>query len=157
GRGRWAQRMAAILEGEGSAVRFVQETRRLADESEHEYRARLSQVLSASGAKAAWLCVPPGEHVATMMDAALDARLHVVAEQPWLMTVQDTQRSMDRAAKRGQVIGVHYEYCLLGELEKWKREYLGGQGYQFGGVFHHSRSGLLGLPAMDVLGTHLLA
>jgi len=157
GRGRWARRMAAILEAEGRAVCFAKEARRLAHEDEHEYRCRLTRALTASKASVAWLCVPPGEHIATMIDAALDARLHVVVEQPWFMSDRETQGWMQRAAELGRVIGVHYEYCLLDELERWSREYVGGQGYRFGGVFHHSRSGHLGLPAMDVLGTHLLA
>src|SRR5207245_3337404 len=36
-------------------------------------------------------------------------------------------------------------------------EYGGAAGLRFSSVFHHSRSGHLGLPAMDALAMHLLA
>jgi GFO/IDH/MocA oxidoreductase family protein len=157
GRGRWAQRMGGILSGEGRAVRFVEETRQRKNEGREEYRSRLFTEMKAGGAQVAWLCVAPGEHVAMMFEAALDAGLHVVSEQPWLMTAEETSRWEARAKSQGCVAGVHYEYCLLDELENWRREYGGGAGLRFGGVFHHSRSGHLGLPAMDALGTHLLA
>lgn len=157
GRGRWAQRMGAILAGQGRTARFLGEARQQKGEDAEEYRSRLFAEMKASGAHVAWLCVPPGEHIGMMLGAALDAGLHVVAEQPWLVTVEETSRWMVQAKSMGRVVGVHYEYCLLGELENWRREYGGGAGLRFHGVFHHSRSGHLGFPAMDVLGTHLLS
>jgi len=157
GRGRWAHRMGAILAGEGRELRFVEETRRRPEEDGAAYRGRLLETLQATESQVAWLCVPPGDHIAGMLDAALDAGLHVVVEQPWLMTERETTRWAERARARGRIVGVHYEYCLLEGLEMWKREYGSGEGYRFGGVFHHSRSGHLQLPAMDVLGTHLLS
>src|SRR5260221_3475262 len=144
GRGRWAQRMGAILTGEGRMVRFVEETRQRRDEGRDEYRSRLFAELKASGAQAAWLCVRPGEHVATMLGAALDAGLHVVAEQPWLMSAEETNRWRDRARAQGCVVGVHCEYCMLDELENWRVEYGGAAGLGFRGVVYHSRSGHLG-------------
>lgn len=157
GRGRWARRMGGILASEGRTVRFVEETRQRKDEGGEAYRSRLFAEMKTSGAQVAWLCVAPGEHLATMLGAALDAGLHMVAEQPWLMSAEETSRWMVRAKSQGCIVGVHYEYCLLDELEKWRGEYGGGAGLGFRGVFHHSRSGHLGLPAMDLLGTHLLS
>jgi len=157
GRGRWARRMGAILAGEGREVRFVEETRQKEEEDSAAYRWRLAEELRARRAEVAWLCVPPGEHIAGMLNAALDAGLHVVVEQPWLMTEPETAGWIERARSLGRITGVHYEYCLLEALESWKREYGSGEGGRFGGVFHHSRSRHLQLPAMDVLGTHLLS
>src|SRR5262249_5232237 len=146
-----------ILAGEGRAVRFVEETRQRAEECGDDYRARLGSGFRASGAHVAWLCVPPGEHVPAMLNASLDSGLNVMVEQPWVMGGQDTQAWIARAAQLGRLIGVHYEYCLLDDLAAWKCSYEEGRGCEFGGVFHHSRSGHLGLPAMDALGTHLLS
>jgi hypothetical protein len=157
GRGRWARRMGAILTDEGRAVGFVEQTRQHPAECTEAYRARLVAAIKASKAQVAWLCLPPGEHIVPVLQASLDAGLHAVVEQPWLIERLETERVIERAQALGRAVGVHYEYCMLEELGKWKAELVGGEHLEFVGVFHHSRSGHLGLPAMDVLGTHLLS
>jgi len=83
GRGRWAERMQGILAAEKRRISCISETRRTSGETDAAYRSRLAEAMSASGAQIAWLCVLPGPHVSLMIDAALDAGLHVVAEKPW--------------------------------------------------------------------------
>ena len=157
GRGRWAQRMNVVLRGELRHVRILVETRRQPQESHEEYRSRLSEGIRASGAQVAWLCVPPGDHISTMLEAVLEAKVHAVIEPPWMLDIQQTTAWANRFRSNGQIIGVHYEYCFLDRLKEWETEYRSGDHFRFGGVFRHSRRDQLGLPAMDVLGTHLLS
>jgi len=82
GRGRWAGRMQGILASEQRRISSIPATRRTSGETDAAYRSRLAEAMSASGAQIAWLCVLPGPHVSLMIDAALDAGLHVVAEKP---------------------------------------------------------------------------
>ena len=111
----------------------------------------------ASGAQIAWLCVLPGPHVATMVDAALDGGLHVIVEKPWLCSAPVTRSLASRARAMQRVVAIHYEYCLLDEVQKWRATLFPGTGFAFGGHFLLNRSDHTGLPAMDNLGTHLLA
>lgn len=157
GRGRWARRMHSVLTSEGRTVRSIEETRSHPGENADAYRARLASALPATAADVAWLCVPPGDHIPVMAEALLDARMHAVIEQPWLCTPDQTRAWSARARSSSRVIGVHYEYCLLDALVIWRRDFSAGAGRQFNGVFHHSRGTHLGLPAMDVLGSHLLS
>jgi hypothetical protein len=113
--------------------------------------------MSASGAQIAWLCVLPGPHVSLMIDAALDAGLHVVAEKPWQVSQRLTASLKERAKSLQRLIAVHFEYCLLEEVARWRREFCPGAGLRFGGRFFLSRADHTGMPAMDNLGSHLLA
>jgi hypothetical protein len=157
GRGRWAQRMNVVLRGEDRRVAIHTETRRAPQESHEAYRVRLSEAIRATGAQVAWLCVPPGEHLSTMIEAVLDARIHAVIEPPWLVSAEQTSDWIDKAKCNALVFGVHFEYCLLERLNHWKSEYRGAERCHFGGMFRHSRRDHLGLPPIDVLGTHLLS
>ena len=157
GRGRWAQRMNVVLRGELRQVRIFAETRRQPQESDGEYRSRLSDGIRATGAQVVWLCVPPGEHISTMLEAILEAKVHAVVEPPWMLGIQQTTEWANRIRSNGQILGVHYEYCFLDRLQDWKTEYRDGNNLRFGGVFRHSRRDQLGLPPIDVLGTHLLS
>jgi len=157
GRGRWAQRMNLVLRGEGRTVAILTDTRRPPAESHEGYRLRLSQGIRASGAQVAWLCVPPGDHLAAMLEAVIDAGVHAVIEPPLRLSVDQTNEWAGRFSSNAKVVGVHYEYCLLDQLNQWTSEYRGGEGYRFAGVLRHSRRDQLGLPAMEVLGTHLLS
>lgn len=157
GRGRWAKRMQSIITGEGRSVVSIEETRQRASESEPAYASRLAEAMTASAAKIAWLCVSPGPHVTLMIQSAIEAGLHVVVEKPWYGSKTETERLHSLARARGRVLAVHYEYCVLDEVQKWRQEFYPGAGLRLGGRFFVSRSDQTGIPAIDNLGSHLLA
>ena len=157
GRGQWAKKMYPIIAGEGRSVVSIEETRQRPSESGAAYVSRLAEAMSASSAQIAWLCVTPGPHVTLMVRAAIVAGLHVVAEKPWYGSTQDTERLQALARASRRVTAVHYEYCVLEEVQKWREDYYPGAGLHLGGRFFLSRSDRRGIPAMDNLGCHLLA
>lgn len=157
GRGRWALRMQTILAGENRCVSSIPETRRASGESDTGYRSRLAVAMTASNAQIAWLCVLPGHHVPIMIDAALDAGLHVIVEKPWQGSQRVTSTLVARAKSLRRLIAVHFEYCLLEEVERWHRDFQPGTGLRFGGHFLLSRPDHTGMSAMDNLGSHLLS
>jgi len=157
GRGRWAQRMQSIIVGEGRSVGSIEETRQRPSENEDRYASRLREAMKSSAAQIAWLCVSPGRHVTPMIQSAMEAGLHVVVEKPWYGSKQETEQLQARARAGGRVIAVHYEYCVLEEIQKWRQEFYPGAGLRLGGRFFLSRSDQTGLPALDNLGSHLLA
>jgi predicted dehydrogenase len=157
GRGRWAVRMHAILAGEHRRVVEVGETRRAPAESAEAYRARLAERMSASGAQIAWICVLPGPHVPVMVDAALDAGLHIVVEKPWQASHELTETLGARARLLGRLVAVHYEYCFLSEVQRWRQRFCTEGGLRFHGRFFLNRSNHMGMTALDNVGSHLLA
>jgi hypothetical protein len=157
GRGRWAQKMRPIIAGEGRTVATIEETRQRSSESQHNYVARLAEGMKSSRAEIAWLCVSPGWHVSLMIQAALEAGLHVIAEKPWYGSAADTERLQTLARAKRRLIGVHFEYLVHADVEKWKSTFCPVSGLGFGGHFFLSRADHLGLPAMDNLGCHLFA
>jgi hypothetical protein len=157
GRGRWAGRMQNILVTENRRVASVPETRRASDESDAAYRSRLGEAMRASDAQIAWLCVLPGPHIPIMIEGALDAGLHVIVEKPWQGSQRATASLLARAKSLQRLIAVHFEYCLLKEVERWRRDFHPGTGLRFGGRFFLSRPDHTRMPAMDNLGSHLLA
>jgi predicted dehydrogenase len=157
GRGRWAKRMRPIIAGEGRSVVAIEETRRRSAESDSTYISRLTDAMRSSSAQIAWLCVVPGPHVSLMIQAAVEAGLHVIVEKPWYGSNEETRRLQTFARARGRVIAVHFEYLVLDEVEKWKREFHPGAGLRLGGRFFLSRWDQTGIPAIDNLGCHLLA
>ncbi|HMD39155.1 MAG TPA: hypothetical protein VKH15_07730 [Candidatus Acidoferrum sp.] len=157
GRGRWARRMQSILTAEGCRVTNIAEARRVFGENDSAYKSRLAEGMSASGAQIAWLCVLPGPHVAVMIEAALDAGLHVVVEKPWQGSQRVTEGLVAKAKSLRRVIAVHFEYCLLDEVQSWRRDFHPGKGLRFGGHFFLSRPNHMGISAMENLGSHLLA
>jgi predicted dehydrogenase len=157
GRGRWARRMNAILTDEGRLVTTIEETRRSAEESELRYVARLAESMKKSAAQVAWLCVLAGPHVSLMIQAALEAGLHVVVEKPWFGTPEDTQRLQQLAEAKACTLAVHFEYLMLDEVEQLRRAHHPGTDLQFGGNFFLSRPDPTNTPALDNLGSHLLA
>ena len=78
GRGRWAKKMQPIIAGEKRPITTMEETRQRSSESTSDYISRLAEGMKASAAQVAWLCVTPGPHVSPMIQAALEAGLHVV-------------------------------------------------------------------------------
>ena len=157
GRGRWAKRIHPIIAGEGRSVAAIEETRQRPSETEAKYISRLAQAMKESAARIAWLCVSPGPHVTLMIQSAIEAGLHVVAEKPWYGSKEETERLQALAHARGRVLAVHYEYCVLEEMQKWRQELYPGAGLRLGGRFFLSRSDQTGIPAIDNLGCHLLA
>lgn len=157
GRGRWAARIQSILVAQSRRVANVPETRRPGTDGDETYRSRLAEAMSASGAQIAWLCVLPGLHVPLMIEAALEAGLHVVVEKPWQSSRRMTESLVARAKSLRRLIAVHFEYCLLEEVERWRRDFNPGAGLRFGGRFFLSRPDHTGMLAMDNLGSHLLA
>jgi predicted dehydrogenase len=157
GRGRWAARMQSILAAENRNVALIPETRRLSEESHGAYHLRLATGMRASGAQIAWLCVLPGSHVPVMIDAALAAGLHVVVEKPWQGSQRITESLAAKAKSQHRLIAIHFEYCLLDEVERWRRDFKPGTGLRFGGHFFLNRPDHTGMSALDNLGSHLLA
>src|SRR5438552_3080210 len=157
GRGRWAQRMRPIISGAGKRVTSIEQTRQLPAESEPEYVERLSKQIRSSGAQIAWLCVAPGPHVSLMVQAAIEAGVHVLVEKPWYGSSSDTERLQSLARQKKRIIAVHFEYLVLDEVEKWRANYHPGSGLQLGGRFFLSRADPSEIPAIDNLGCHLFA
>jgi hypothetical protein len=157
GRGRWAPRIKAILSGEGRGIASLEESRRAISEDESAYHDRLLSSFRGSGAQIAWLCVPPGSHIPVMIEAAIEAGLHVVSEKPWLCGPQETHRLETLAKTSRALLAIHYEYCLMDAVEAWRREWNGGTGLSFGGHLKVQRPNHIGLPALDNLGCHLFS
>ncbi|HUA01611.1 MAG TPA: hypothetical protein VMB02_14845 [Candidatus Aquilonibacter sp.] len=157
GRGRWAKIIRDILTAEGRRVTILEETRRAASESEMDYRARLSERLHASSSQIAWLAVHPGPHVPPMLEAVLDAGLHSIVEKPWWYSPAQSASLGNLAHSKSLVVGVHFEYCLLDQIESWRESFGGGVGLTFGGSFRLSRTVDAAIPAVDNLGCHLFA
>src|ERR1051325_4802217 len=89
GRGRWARKLLPIIAGERRSVRVIEETRQRAAETSQVYVTRLAETMTSSGAQIAWLCVAPGAHVSLMVQAGLEAGLHVIVEKPWYGSAED--------------------------------------------------------------------
>lgn len=157
GRGRWAKKIRPIVAAERRTVTAIEETRQGGSESTESYISRLTEAMKTSQAQVAWLCVSPGPHVSSMIQAAVEAGLHVIAEKPWYGSAVDTERLQALASARRRLIGVHFEYLVHAEVEKWKSSIYPGSGMRFGGHFFLSRPDHLGLPAIDNLGCHLFA
>ena len=157
GRGRWARRMQSVLTGEGRQFVEIAETRQESSENDEAYRERLAQRLRSSDAQIAWACVLPGPHVPLMVEAALDAGLHIICEKPWWGSRSATESLIARAKSLQRVVAVHYEYCFLSEVKRWRKEFSDLSGLEFSGTFFLSRPNHTGMSALDNLGSHLLA
>jgi hypothetical protein len=92
-----------------------------------------------------------------MIQSAMEAGLHVVVEKPWYGSKEETERLQALAHAGARTLAVHYEYCMLEEVQKWRQEFYPGAGLRLGGRFFLSRSDQTGIPALDNLGCHLLA
>ena len=141
----------------GPSVAMITKTRQRQSETESSYVSRLAEAMKTSRGQIAWLCVSPGPDVSLMIQAALEAGLHVIAEKPWYGSAEDTERLQALARTRRRLIGVHFEYLVHGEVEKWKSSFCPGSELRFGGHFFLSRADHLGLPAIENLGCHLLS
>ena len=157
GRGRWAKKMQPVIAAEGRSVTEIEETRQRASEATASYVSRLSEAMKASQAQVAWLCVSPGPHVSLMIQSALEAGLHVVAEKPWYGSAADTEHLQTLARAKRRLVGLHFEYLFHSEVQNWRSKFYSGEALRFGGHFFHCRADHLGLPAIDNLGCHLFA
>lgn len=157
GRGRWAKRMQPILAGEGRSVANIEDTRQGQSESDTTYISRLADWMKASRAQVAWVCVIPGPYVSFMVQAAIQAGLHVIVEKPWYGSAEDTRRLQSLAIARHRLIAVHFEYLLHPEVENWKKIFYPGEQLRFVGRFSLGRADHLGVPAAENLGCHLMA
>jgi Oxidoreductase family, NAD-binding Rossmann fold len=157
GKGRWGLRMQALLVGEKRRAEFAADIRKRPDENAGAYEERMTGAFRASAAQIAWLCVPPGPRVPSLIRAAIAARLHLIVEKPWVYSREETS-GMQAAARRAELrTGVDFEYCMLSEVENWRREYQRRSDVTFGGTFTVNAGDHLGLSAMQNLGSHLLA
>jgi hypothetical protein len=157
GKGRWGARMQQMLVGQGRRVEFAGSSRRIQEETDGDFEARMATAFRDSGAQIAWLCVTPGAHVPMLIRAALAAGLHVLVEKPWVYSRHETEELQKIARDAGLRTAIHFEYCMLGELEKWREEFGDGDGLAFGGDFDVSAVNRLQIPAMQNLGSHLVA
>jgi len=149
--------MKTILAAEGRRIASLEETRRGASEDEAAYHHRLRSSIAASGAQITWLCVPPGSHIPGMVRAAIEAGLHVVVEKPWFCSAEETRHLQALGSAKRVLLAIHYEYCLLDQVESWRREWNPGTGLRFGGRMNILRPDHMGIPALDNLGSHLFA
>jgi hypothetical protein len=157
GNGRWGARMHQMLVGKGRRADFAASTRKRDGETDGDFEGRMTAALRDTGAQIAWLCVAPGEHVPRLIRAALAAGLHVLVEKPWVCSRQETAELQEIARRAGLRTAVHFEFCMLEELQRWREEFGDGQGLTFGGVFEVSASDRLQIPAIHNLGSHLMA
>lgn len=119
--------------------------------------SRLAAELRSSRAQIAWLCVTPGPHISWMVESAVGAGLHVIAEKPWLCSPAQTNSLVELAKSKRILLGVHFEYCLLDEIQKWRAQFVDTTALRFHGRFQTSLPDRLHLPAIVNLGCHLLA
>jgi hypothetical protein len=157
GRGRWASRMNAILGADPRFAGSLEQTRRQPTEDTSSYRQRLASAFKSSGAQIAWLCVPPGEHIPAMIEAAIDAGLHVIVEKPWFCSREETHRLQALSKSQNRVVAIHFEYCLLEEVQRWRSEWHSSVGLSFSGRLTVNRPNHMGIPALDNLGSHLFS
>jgi hypothetical protein len=157
GRGRWAALIREILLKINRHTTILAETRLTSGEPNVAYQKRLERAMTSSGAAIVWLCVPFGPWILTMATAAMNAGLDVVAECPWLLPEKDSETLSQLQQKAQRVLGVHYEYCLLDQVQGWRQEFGGGESCTFNGIFELARAGRHALAAELQLGSHLLA
>jgi hypothetical protein len=159
GRGRWATRMHGVLEELGRRVTTLAASPRRQPDTEEDdhYEARMVDTFAKSGASVAWLCVAPGPHVSPLVRAALSAGMHVLAEKPWPCSEDETAALTALARRAGRAVGVHFEYCLLDDVQRWRDRLNGGDGLEFGGRFVTPAADRMGISAVDNLGCHLRA
>lgn len=83
--------------------------------------------------------------------------MHVVVEKPWFCSAEETQRLQALGKSRNAVLAIHYEYCLLEQVEVWRREWNHAAGLSFAGRMKVNRPNHTGIPALDNLGSHLFS
>jgi hypothetical protein len=149
--------MGRILSAQGRRTAVVEDTRRHFAESDASFRSRLAASIAGTNGQIAWLCIPPVPDVPLMIEAGILAGLNVVVEKPWLCSPGVTDSLVEMAQGNHVHLAVHHQYCLMERVESWRRDFHDASKLQFGGRFNISRPNRLGIPALDNLGSHLLA
>ncbi len=149
--------MQRVLAAEGRRTMAIEGVRRRFAESDKGYSARLTESMAESGAHIAWLCIPPVPDLPLIMEAALLAGLSVVVEKPWLCSDVKSEELSELARRRRVLVGIHFQYCFLERVESVRLRARDAAKLKFSGTFTLSRSDRLGIPALDNLGSHLLA
>ena len=158
GNGRWAAMIRDVLLKDQRRVLTFEKTRRRADESEEQFKRRISgELATLSEAQIAWLCIPPCDELPLLIESAIAAGLHVIVEKPWLCSRTETEALMEIARRRHVLVAVHFQYCFLDKVEELRTHLPVSAGDQFSGVFTISRGNRLGIPALQNFGSHLLA
>ena len=70
---------------------------------------------------------------------------------------RDGPRLQQLARAKTRTLAVHFEYLMLDEVEQWRRAHHPGTDLHFGGNFFLARPDPTNTPALDNLGSHLLA
>ena len=157
GNGRWAGVIGGVLAALSRPITVLCETRRRTAESVDEFKLRIYRSMCASGAAAAWICVPPCPDLLLIVESAIAAGLHVVVEKPWLCP-RATTEALERLARlRRVLVVIHFQYCFLDGIEALRLRADRFISPRFSGTFSLSRQDRLGLSALDNLGSHLLA
>jgi hypothetical protein len=149
--------MQQMLVGEGRHADFASGSRKLEGESDGDFEARLAAAFRGSGAQIAWLCVTPGPYVPPLIRAAIAARMNVLVEKPWVYSREVTEGLQQAARHAGLQTAVHFEFCMLAEVEKWRGEFGDREELTFGGIFDVSVADRSRIPVMQNLGSHLVA
>jgi len=149
--------MQGILSGEGRAVSTLEQSRRSMDEERSSYHERLFSAFRSSAAQFVWLCVPPGDHIPVMIEAAIASGKNVVVEKPWFCSPEETHLLQALGRAHHTVLAIHYEYCLLEKVETWRLMHTHSAGLRFGGRLKVQRPNHTGLSALDNLGSHLFS
>lgn len=156
GKGRWSSVIVSILNSLGRSVCVSKSLRQKRDETQHALFEKAYSYFNNSNANIVWFCLPPGPHIQVLVEAALHARLHVIAEKPWLVDNHTTQKLKNIAESFGLKFCVNYEYCYLTEVERYRNQFKGNNEITFHGVFHIERSNPK-IEAIYNLGSHLIA
>lgn len=163
GRGRWGNAVHAALRGMGRRVAGSGLGRPAGDVAggpDGRYadllRAELDRL--AREADILWMAIPPRDQVLVLREA-LRAGLHVIVEKPWMADGEATRRLSEQAREEGRVVGVNFQYCLQDEVRQLAARICeaGETPVRFLGRFTISRENRLGLPALENLGSHLMA
>lgn len=157
GGGRWAGVVGEVLGTSRRTVSYLRETRRGNHETADQFKARLIESIGATGAAVAWVCVPPCSDLPLIVESAVRAGLHVVVEKPWLCSRAATEVIAELARLRRVLVGIHFQYCFLDAVEDLRRRAVTLGELSFRGTFTLSRPDRLGIPALENLGSHLLA
>ena len=92
-----------------------------------------------------------------MIEAGIEAGLHLIVEKPWQCSRAETDSLVKLAAAKRLLVAIHYQYCFLEAVKSWRHKLNNGVALRFGGRFAISRPNRLGISALENLGCHLLA
>lgn len=159
GRGQWGTRIAKILDDSSFEVKVLDISRRGAEEDKGDYQERVTDLLKrqAQNLGAIWLAVPPGDQE-LLVRSALGLGNNVVVEKPWMVSREETEELIVLSRSRGLQVGLHHQYPFLKSLMNLNNMISPtDQGAIFSGQFTTSKRNRFSIPALYILGSHLLA